>query len=105
MTAVKTAETIESQTQSVSQYPGLPNYAENQRVVAEMSVLGEVATGVARLADAHQPAGLDIEADSMEVDTAKVTGHCAKRPAVAACDDGGPEGRPIRIDDCENTNL
>ena len=29
--------------------------------------------------------------------------HCVKRLAVAACDDGGPEGRPIRIDDCEHT--
>ena len=83
-----------------------PNYAENQRVVAEMSMLDEVAAGAARFAEAQtQPAGLDTEVDSMEVDTAKVAGHCAKRLVVAACEDGGPEGRPIRIDERENTTF
>ena len=90
----------------MSLYAGLPNNAENQRVVAEMSMLDKVAAEAARLANAHtQPAGLDTEADSMEVDTAKVAGHCDKRVAVAACEDGRPEGRPIRIDDCENTTF
>ena len=58
-----------------------------------------------RLAEAKtQPAGLDTEVDSMEVDSStKVAGHCAKRLAVAACEDGGPERRAIRIDDYENT--
>ena len=41
----------------------------------------------------------------MEVETAEMAGHCVKRLAEAASDDGGPEGRPIQIDDCENTTL
>ena len=41
----------------------------------------------------------------MEVETAILAGHCVKRLAAAAGEDGGPEGRPIRIDDCENTTL
>ena len=87
MTAVKTAETIESSTQSVPLHAGLPTYAENQRAVVEMTMLDEVVAEAARLGDAQtQPAGLDTEADSMEVDTAKVAGHCAKRLAVAACE-------------------
>ena len=69
-------------------------------------MLDEVAAEAARLAEAQtQPAGLVTEVDSMEVDTAKVAGHCAKRLAVAACEDGGPEGRAIRIDDSENTTF
>ena len=100
------AETIESQTQSASLYAELPNYAENQRVIAEMSMLDEVAAEAARLAEAQtQPARLDTEVDSMEVDATKGAGHCAKRLAVAACEDGGPKGRPIRIEDCESTTF
>ena len=91
----KTAETIESVSQLGSPYAELPNYADNQRVLAEMSMLDEVAAEAARL----EPAGLD-EVDSIEVDTTEVAGHCAQRLAVA-CEDG-PEGRPIRIGDREN---
>ena len=105
MTAVQTAETIESQSQSASPLAEKPNYAENQRVVAEMRMLDEVAVA-ARLAEAQtQPAGLDAEVDRMEVEPPKVAGHCAKRLKAAACEDGGPERRPIRIDDCENTTF
>ena len=40
----------------------------------------------------------------MEIDSStKVAGHRVKRPAVAACGDGRPEGRAIRIDDSEST--
>ena len=68
MTAVKTAETIESQTQSVSLYAELPNNAENQRVVAGTSMLDEVAAEAARVANAQtQPAGLHTEVDTMDV--------------------------------------
>ena len=28
----------------------------------------------------------------------KWRGHCTKRQAAAACEDGGPEGRAIRFD-------
>ena len=34
-----------------------------------------------------------------------MAGHCAKRLAVAAGEDGAPEGRPIQVDDCENIVL
>ena len=34
-----------------------------------------------------------------------MAGHCANKLAVAACEDGGREGRPITIDDCENTTF
>ena len=72
----KTAETIESVSQSGSLYAELRNYAENQRVVAAMSMLDEVAAEAARLAEAQtQPAALDTSADSMEVETAKMAGH------------------------------
>ena len=48
-----------------------------------MSMLDEVAAEAARLAEAQtQPAGLDTEVDSMEVETAKMWGHCVKRLAV-----------------------
>ena len=41
----------------------------NQRVVAEKSMLGEVAAEAARLAEAQtQSSGLDTEVDSMEVE-------------------------------------
>ena len=46
-----------------------------------------------------------ILVDSMDVEPSKVAGHCAKRLAVAVCEEGGPEGRPIKIDDCEKHNL
>ena len=32
----------------------------------------------------------------------KAAGHCTKRQAVAACEDGGLERRAIRFDDCEH---
>ena len=65
-----------------------------------------MAAEAARLANAQtQPAGLDTEVDSMDVEPSKVAGHCAKRLAVAVCEEGGPEGRPIKIDDCEKHNL
>ena len=32
-----------------------------------------------------------------------MAGHCTKRQAVAACEDGGPEGRAISFNDCEHT--
>ena len=61
MSTVQTAETIESQTQSVSLHAELPNYAENQRVVAEMSLLDEVAAEAARLAEAQTQPGFRNE--------------------------------------------
>ena len=68
-------------------------------------MLDEVAAEAARMAEAQtQPVGRDAEADNMEIDSStKVAGHCAKRQAVAACEDGGPEGRAISFDDCEHT--
>ena len=39
---------------------------------------------------------------STEAETAKMAGLCAKRLAVATGEDGGPEGPPIQVDDCEN---
>ena len=67
-------------------------------------MLDEVAAEAARMVNAQiQPAGLETEVDTMDVEPSKVAGHCVKRLAVVACEDGGPEGRPIRIDDCENT--
>ena len=78
----------------------------NAVVVAGMRMLDEVAAEAARTVNAQtQPAGLETEVDTMDVEPSKVAGHCVKRLAVVACEDGGPEGRPIRIDDCENTTL
>ena len=83
----------------------LPNYAEKQRVAANMNMLDEEAAEAARMAEVQtQLVGRDAEADNMEIDSStKAAGHCAKRQAVAACEDGGPEGRAIRFDDCEHT--
>ena len=51
-----------------------------------------------------QPNGRDADGENMEIDSStQSAGQCVKRLAVAACDDGGPEGRRIRIDDCEHT--
>ena len=86
---VKTTETIES---------------ENQRVKSEMSMLDEIAEEAAALAEIQtQPGDLLTAVDSMEAETAKKAGHTVKRMAVATREDGGPEGRPIQVDDCENT--
>ena len=52
-------------------------------------MLDEVAAEAARLADAQTQAGLDTEVDRMVEPSTKVAGHCAKRLAVAACEDGG----------------
>ena len=53
-----------------------------------MSMLDEVAAEAARLANAQtQREGLHAEADRMEVDTAKMAGHCVKRLAVPSCED------------------
>ena len=96
----------QSQTQSVLLYAELPNFTEKQRETAKMNLLDEVAAEAARLAEAQtQPAGLDAEEDSVEVETVKMAGHCVKREAVPACEDGGLEGRPVQIDDCENTTI
>ena len=75
---MKTAETIESQTQSVRLYAELPNYAEKQREAAKMNML-DVAAEAARMAEAQtQPEGRDAEADNMEIDSSTiVAGHCA----------------------------
>ena len=79
---------------------------QNVVVVAGMSMLDEVAAEAARLANAQtQRAGLETEVDTMDVKPSTLAGHCVKRLAVVACEDGGPEGRPIRIDNCENTTL
>ena len=79
---------------------------QNVVVVAGMSMLDEVAAEAARLANAQtQLAGLETEVDTMDVKPSTLAGHCVKRLAVVACEDGGPEGRPIRIDNCENTTL
>ena len=60
---------MKSQTQAVSQNAELPNDAENQRAVAEKSMLGEVVAEAARLSEAQtQSSGLDTEVDSMEVE-------------------------------------
>ena len=53
MSTVETAETIESQTLSGLLYSELPNFAENQRVLAEMSMFDEVAAEATRLAEAQ----------------------------------------------------
>ena len=85
MSTVKAAETIESQTQPRLLYFELPHYAENQRALTEMSMLDEAAVEAARLAEAQtQPGVLHTAVDSMEAETAKMAGHCAKRLAVAA---------------------
>ena len=71
-----------------------------------MSMLDGEAAAAARLAEAQtQPAGLDTEVDIIDVELSKVAGHCVKRLAVAAGEDGGSDGRPIRIDDSENTTF
>ena len=63
-----------------------------------------VAAEPTRLAEAQtQPAALDTSVDNMEAGTANMAGHCVKRPAVATSEDGVPEGRPIQLDDCENS--
>ena len=70
-----------------------------------MNVPDAVAAEAARMIEAQtQPEGLGAEVDNMEIDSStKVAGHRVKRPAAAACGDGGPEGRAIRIDDSEST--
>ena len=79
MTDVKTAETIESQTQPESLFAELPNNAENQRVVAEMSMLDEVTAEAARLAEAQtQLAAFGAAVGGMEAETAKMSGHCSR---------------------------
>ena len=102
---LKTAETVESQTQPVLLYAGLPNYAEEQREAARKNMLDEVAAEAARNAEALTlPEGGGADADNLEIDSStKAAGHCTKRQAVAACEDGGPERRAIRFDDCEHT--
>ena len=48
--------------------------------------------------------GGDADPDNMEIDSStKAAGHCTKRQAVAACEDGGPERGSISFDDCEHT--
>ena len=67
----KTAETVESVSQSESLFGELPNYAENQRVLAEMGMLDEVAEA-ARFAEAQtQPEDLNTAVDNMEAETEK----------------------------------
>ena len=44
-----------------------------------------------------------IQTTWRNTDKQKRRGHCTKRQAVAACEDGGPEGRAIRFDDCGHT--
>ena len=104
MRPLKTAETIESQTQSVLLY-WLPNNAEEQREATRKNMLDEVAAEAARMAEALSLRdGGDADADNMEMDSStKAAGHCTKRQAVAACEDGGLEGRETRFDDCEHT--
>ena len=68
-------------------------------------MLDEVAAEAARMGEALTLLeGGDAAADNMEIDSStKAAGHCTKRQAVAACEDGGPEGRAIRFNDCEHT--
>ena len=62
----------------MSLHAGRPNYAENQRVVAEMSMLNEVAAGAARSAEAlTQPDGRDADAEIWRL------AHQHKRPLIA----------------------
>ena len=64
----------------------------------------EVATEATRLAEAQTQSGhLNTALDSMEAETAKMASHCVKRLAVVAGEDGVTEGRPIQVDDCENS--
>ena len=67
-------------------------------------MLDEVAAEAARMAEEMTlPDGGGAEADNMEIDSStKEAGHCTKRHDVAACEDGGPEGRATRVDDCEH---
>ena len=70
MTAVKTAETIESLTHSVLLYAELPNFVEKQREAAKMNMLDEVAAKAARMAEAQtQLEGRAAETDNMEIDS------------------------------------
>ena len=65
---------------------------------------GDVSSAWARLAEAQtQPAALDTAVGSMEVKTAKMAGHCAKKLAVATSEDSGQQRRPIHVDDYDNT--
>ena len=89
----KTSETIESVCQLEQFFSVLPNYAENQRVQSEMSMLGEIAAEAAALAEAQtQPGDLHNAVDSVEAARAKMAGHCVKRLAVAAGEDGRRKG-------------
>ena len=106
MTAVKTAETIESQNHSALWYAELPKYAETQREAAKMNMLMRWQRKLPewRKHTQTQREGRDTEVGNMKIDSStKVAGHCAKSQALAACE-GGPEGRAIRFDDCERTS-
>ena len=105
MRPFKTAETIESQTQSILLHAGSPNYAEEQWEATRNNMLDEMAADAARMAEEMTlPDGGEANADNMEIDSStKAADHCTKRQAVAACEDGGLEGRAIRFDDCEHT--
>ena len=48
VSTVKTSETIKSVSQTESLHAELPNYAEKQRELADMSMLDEVAAEAAR---------------------------------------------------------
>ena len=57
-------------------------------------MLDEVAAEAARLANAQtQPAGLDTEVDTMDVEPSKLAGHGVTRLAVAACEEGRKDAR------------
>ena len=67
-------------------------------------MLDEIAAEAAALAEMQiQPGDLPTAVDRMEVETVKMAGLTVKRMAVATSEDGRPEGRPIQVDDCENT--
>ena len=69
-------------------------------------MLEEVAAKAAAVAEAQtQPENLHTVEESMEAETVKMSGHTVKRMAVAPSEDGGPEGRTILVDDCENPVL
>ena len=102
--SVKTTETTKSLSQPRQLYSGLPNHAVNQRAKFEMSMLDEIATEAAASAEMQtQPVDLPTAVDSKEAEADKMAGHTVKRMAVATSEDSGPEGRPIQVDDCENT--
>ena len=72
--------------------------------IESLSLLDEVAVEAAALAEMQTQVGdLPTAVDSMEAETAKMAGHIVKRMAVATSEDGGPEGRPRQVDECENT--